>query len=290
MKPFVIISDPGIDDLVALFLLKKLSQDMRHCLVATFGNAPLEATSVNAKQFISFIAPSWTYLKGARMPLSGRMERPWPDYFHGPDGVWGIHPDTDTKSVKVLQTHPKFTHLLSLGPMTDVCHRLQLGTVNQATVMGGAFRVSGNETEYAEANIAFDPDAAAKYFALCKNIGTKVIPLDVTQKVTWSLETVKQIPENSPQMVWIKKVLLTWFDVYSHDREEDFCLHDPLAVYLTFFPEKAIWTKNGVRVVTEGEKRGQTLLDQTQSSCEIAFSLHNSEAIARDIFAILFGQ
>lgn len=95
MNNYTIISDPGIDDLVALVLLYKLMPQAKNNLVSTFGNAPEEITSKNAKEFISFVAGSWSFIHGSKVQLNGAVERPWPDYFHGPDGVWGIHPKVD---------------------------------------------------------------------------------------------------------------------------------------------------------------------------------------------------
>jgi len=286
MKPYLIASDPGIDDMVALLLMAKLAPAEKHCLIASFGNAPITYTGANAREFISFAAPTWTYVEGSALPLNGTIEHPWPDYFHGSDGVWGVHPQASGAHVNTLRTYPSYDRLISLCPFTDANNMVQQGHVQSATVMGGAFTIPGNETEYAETNIAFDVDAAAHFFDTCKHV--RVVPLDVTRKVFWSIATVKRIPESSAQHIWIKRMLLTWFDRYDHAKEKDFNLHDPLAVYLTFFPEKAIWTKSGVSVVTAGKKRGQTILDTLAPACQVALDVPEAIQIAEEIFRLLF--
>lgn len=288
MKPFTITTDPGIDDLVALMLLAKLSFDQQHCLVSSFGNAPVGVTGRNAQEFISFVAPQWLYCQGASNPMNGKVEQPWPDYFHGADGVWGVHPKAVIEKVHHLKTFVKNGALISLSPMTDAYRILQSGCLTEATIMGGAFTIPGNETSHAETNIAFDVEAAAHFFYTCKGVNVRVVPLDMTRKVFWSLEMVEGIPEASSLSRWVKQMLLAWFNNYNHDKEKDFNLHDPLAVYLTFFPEKAKWISSGVRVITVGKKRGKTTLDAGNPLCEIAWELHDPASIATDIFRILF--
>lgn len=288
MKNFTVISDPGIDDLVALVILWKLFPQAGNSLITTFGNATEEITSRNGKEFISFVANSWGFVHGANLPLNGRVERPWPDYFHGLDGVWGIHPPVDTKSIQSLEKCPVNDDIISLAPMRDTLTLLQNKTGKNFAIMGGAFNIEGNETKYAETNIAFDPDSAADFFNSCKDTDVKVVPLDVTRKVFWDINTVKHIPENNNVNIWLKKLLLTWFDKYDHEREKSFNLHDPLAVYLLFNPREANWKKSGIKVITDGEQRGRTILSDDNPLCQIALDLDNPSRIAERMFNIVF--
>ena len=288
MKNYTVISDPGIDDLVSLFLLWKLFSLTSNSLITTFGNATEEITSRNGKEFISFIAISWQFVDGAKLPLSGKVERPWPDYFHGPDGVWGVHPTTDIKSIQSLEKYPTNKDIISLAPMRDTLTLLQNHTGKNFAVMGGAFNIEGNETKYAETNIAFDPDSAADFFKHCKNVDVKVVPLDVTRKVFWDIKTVKSIPESNNVNRWLKRLLLAWFDKYNHEREKNFNLHDPLAIYLLLNPKEAEWKKSGIKIITEGQQRGRTILSNENPICQIALDLNNPSEIAKQIFSIVF--
>jgi len=288
MKNFTIVSDPGIDDLVALLLLYKLSLNSTNTLVSTFGNAKEDITSINAKEFISFVAKNWNFIHGAAIPLNGVIERPWPDYFHGPDGTWGIHPEINKKSIVPLSKYPMNNDVISLGTLTSPLQLLQKTEAKAFIVMGGAFTIGGNETPYAETNIAFDPDAAHDFFKQITNQNVKVVPLDVTRKVYWSQEKIEQIPEKNRINTWLKTVLLAWFKNYNHDREKDFNLHDPLAVHLAFFPESAIWKRSGVDVITKGEKRGQTIFNNGNQKCDVAIDVISPENIAKEIYKIIF--
>ena len=288
MKKFTIVTDPGIDDIVALVLLHNLIPGVKNTLVSTFGNAPQAITSLNAKQFISFVANSWQFKDGSKLPMNGIIERPWPDYFHGPDGVWGIHPNADISKINSIKDYPNTQDGISLSPLTDTYKLYKKGRFSNLTIMGGAFNIQGNETKYAETNIAFDPDSAHHLFEELSNIKLKVVPLDVTRQVFWTIEQVIGIPETNQANMWLKKLLLAWFDKYNHDKEKDFNLHDPLAVYLTLFPDEAIWKTSGVEVVVSGEKRGQTVFKSANPNCEVAVGLVNPKATAISIFERAF--
>lgn len=289
MNDLTVISDPGIDDLIALALLNKLDTTRTICLVSSFGNGPEHITAQNAQEFISFVAPSWQFTHGSFLPKNGTVEHPWPTYFHGPDGVWGVHPVTDTSSIRPLTTYPQHDSVISLATLTDVSKLYQTHASTNITLMGGAFSVDGNETQYAETNIAFDPDAADKFFRqFSSDTLVRIVPLDVTQKVSWSFDQVLSIPESNSIHAWLKKLLITWFECYDHSKEKDFQLHDPLAVYLSVFPEKAIWYSRGVEVVLTGKQRGQTMFTDRNNACEIAVDLTSPNTISEDIFSFMF--
>ena len=288
MKNLTIITDPGIDDLVALVLLYKLSSKTSNCLVSTFGNAPEEITARNAKEFISFVAPHWQFMHGSSIPFNNKFEHPWPDYFHGPDGVWGVHPKVDISAISSLTSYPENENVISLATLTEVYKLQQKSKPKKITIMGGVFQEEGNETKYAETNIAFDADSACYFFSEVSQVQVKIIPLDVTRKVFWTKQEVNEIPEISNINIWLKKLLLTWFEKYSHQREKNFNLHDPLAIYLTHFPKVAKWVKNGISVLTEGSKRGQTVFNANNPVCEIALELVDPTTTSKKIYEMIF--
>src|SRR3989338_5278494 len=229
MKNITVISDPGIDDLVALALLHKLNTNAKNCLVSAFGNAPEKITAQNAKEYISFVSPRWQFMHGSSTPFNNKFEHPWPEYFHGPDGVWGIHPAADISGIDSLKVFPNNKGVISLAPLTDVNKILKDNRVNK-------------------------------------------------------------IPELNKLNIWIKELLLTWFDKYNHDREKDFNLHDPLAVYLSYFPKQAVWTKSGIEVIIKGKRRGQTILNEDKPVCSIALDLKNAAAVSEKIYDLIFAE
>ncbi len=286
-ETYMVVSDPGVDDVIALLLLSKLSPVQEHVLVSTFGNAPEEYTGQNAKEFISFAAPHWFFKSGPKNPIK-LLEHPWPSYFHGPDGICGIHPAVDVSGVKTQAEFGPAKSIISLGPMTGVCGMVRQEKIRNITIMGGAIHVPGNETSYAETNIAFDPDAAEYVFAHSGGMSISVVPLDVTKRVFWTKDEVARIPEDAAYAAWVKRMLLTWFESYGGKRESVFHLHDPLAIYSIHFPDSLEWVTSGIQVITSGAERGRTILSNANSPCRIALEVHNPSRIAQRIFEIIF--
>jgi inosine-uridine nucleoside N-ribohydrolase len=289
---YTIISDPGVDDILALLLLKKLSPASKNTLISTFGNVPEIYTAENAKEFIQNFALDWNFMSGSKSPLKP-LQHSWPTYFHGSDGIWNTHSEkflASKEKIEHLEKYPKNSQIISLGPTTDVFKLSQKIKIKNLTIMGGAFNVPGNETTYAETNIAFDPDATSKIFNSLRKTNIKIIPLDVTKKVFWNFKKIEKIPEFNESYKWVKNILLAWFENYGLKNNMPFDLHDPLAIYAMFFPDDLVWEKASVEIITEGEKRGQTKkIQNILGFCEIAIGLKKDAAkIADDIFDILF--
>ncbi len=287
MTRSTIVTDPGVDDIIALLLLSKLSPNTTHAVLATFGNVQREYTSKNAKEFIAGVAPHWEFILGSETPLKP-LEHPWASYFHGPDGVADSHLDTTTNAVKNLEVAPQNPDMFSVGPMTDVSKLYQQYRPKTLTIMGGAFWVKGNETAFAETNIAFDPDAAASVLADSHDVDVKILGLDVTKTVYWTRAMTDAIPETTAINLWVKNMLTNWWEHYGGKRETEFHLHDPLAIYSFFFPNEIEWLTSGVRVETIGERRGQTVLDSNNPPCNIAQRVPNAEYVAQRIYDLVF--
>lgn len=287
MKDITIISDPGVDDMVALVLLNKLARKQRKILVSTFGNHNADITGKNSEAFAAYMQDQWQYRSGAALPLNKTVERPYPDYFHGQDGLWNVQPPKAKRPAARTDT-PTTSDVISLGTLTEPYALLNTQTMKRLTIMGGTFAEPGNETAWTEFNIAMDVDAAKLFFEKCQDIDVKLVPMDATQKVTWSPEDIKRIPETDQTNRWLKRLLLAWFKNYKYAADKNFVLYDPLAVYLAFRPEVATWQRSGVEVIGTGEQRGRTILSDTNPPCDIAMDIIDPDKVARQIFDILF--
>ena len=286
-SPITVISDPGVDDLVALVLLEKLASKQNKVLISTFGNHTAEVTSKNSQAFAAYMQGRWEYRPGATLPYSQQVDRPIRDSVNGADGLWGVAPPKAKKPAILNDTLTR-NEVFSLGPLTETYRLLKEGLVERLLIMGGAFGGSGNETAYAEFNMALDADVARMLFENCQDIEVRLVPTDVTQHVTWSLADIQSIPETSQTNRWLKKLLLAWFANPRDDPGGDFVLYDPLAVYLAFAPDAASWVNEGVAVVDTGEQRGRTTFSSDNPPCTIAVEIADPKQVAAQIFDILF--
>lgn len=298
-EKLLVSTDPGIDDIIALALLAKLSPNAEHALLPCFGNGPVDIIANNAIEFIKFCAPNWLLAPNSQSPENGQIERPFPDYFHGPDGVWNIHikdsqyESNDVKYCGASENNSLNTYKagISLGTLSAFSYKhptfSELIKLDTLSVMGGVFNEPGNETDYSETNIAFDPVGANSYFAQPYE-NTLVTPLDVTRRVSWDFEKVEAIEVKDANSWWLKNAMLAWFENYNHEREDTLCLHDPLAIWLLFNQDDAVWENSGVRVVLEGDERGQTVFDSSRPQCKVAMQLKDAKKIEEKIWHTIF--
>lgn len=281
-----VITDPGVDDLIALTLLSKLYPE--DCsLISSFGNVSHEYTSLNTKEFLSFAVPQWLYYSGASQSLAQKQNTPWAENYHGKDGTWGVHPQSNIDNVKEVHKIPFCDSIVSLGPLTDLAELIN-PSIKSVTIMGGAFNVKGNETAFSEFNIASDPHSAKLFFETVNSGDIKVVPLDATSKVKWTKDQIFSIKEKNEIGSWLKQLLLAWFENYKQGESEYFELYDPLTIYLHFYPEYAVWKTDGISIVAEGDEIGRTIISQKTYPCKIAIDILNPETVSQKIYNLLF--
>jgi purine nucleosidase len=136
--------------------------------------------------------------------------------------------------VRSAREHAGELNLLAVGPLTNLAHALELdpdlpSLVKNLTIMGGAVWVPGNITEYAEANIANDPEAAQAVFAAGWPI--TLVPLDVTLQDSIGVDEQQMLAERGTAFhTALAEMLDTYLDFYQlFFGERRAALHDPLA-------------------------------------------------------------
>lgn len=144
--------------------------------------------------------------------------------------------------------------------------------------MGGAVRVSGNQTPRAEFNIYADPDAAAVIFNLTQisrastplgQMDVALVPLDVTSNHTltqesWRKVSSELVSKGSPLALFLDSVLGKTFEkMVQLCGTAIFGCHDPLTIYALLESETVEWeTGLDIRVETDGIwTRGETVFD-----------------------------
>ncbi len=134
--------------------------------------------------------------------------------------------------------------------------------------MGGAFLQRGNVTSHAEFNIHYDPEAAEKVFASRDDI--VVVPLDVTQKITLTMEHAREIRASVESDCRVANLIvdlcefMTKTSLSYRDTEgvRGFHVHDAATLAYLFYPETLLLRRARIRVETRGKwTRGQTVFD-----------------------------
>lgn len=286
MHKVIIDTDPGIDDAQAIaFAIAHPEIDLLG-LTTVFGNASVELTSRNAKIIAEqFGDADLPVAVGAADPLSiPRFSAP--DFVHGADGLGNVNYAATSMQfsslsaaefiVEQANAHPGELSLITIGPLTNIAHALDLdptlpSKVKQLIIMGGCVDEPGNVTPVAEANLINDPHAAD--IALAQEWPVHVIGLDVTLQVLLGDNDLQQLQEqagNAGKFLWDTSRF--YLDFYSARRqraagedkkvERGCAMHDASAVIYLVQPEAFGVESGPARVICDGVAMGQLALDR----------------------------
>lgn len=178
MRPFLIDTDAGSDDAVAVVMaLRQHDVDVR-AITTVAGNVPLGQALQNARYFVELCAADVPVYAGADRPLL--REYVSADWFHGADGLgdWGDRyvprraraaAGHAVDAIIDLARAIDDLTIVTLGPLTNLALALRKAPdiaerVDRCVIMGGAACTYGNVTPAAEYNIWCDPEAAQIVF------------------------------------------------------------------------------------------------------------------------------
>jgi inosine-uridine nucleoside N-ribohydrolase len=176
--------------------------------------------------------------------------------------------------VETIKSDPYDVTILCLGPLTGVARAFQrdpsiMEMVNKVVVVGGAVNCIGDVTATAEFNMHFDPSSASAVF---RSLTTKaLIPLEITNQVTFDLDLLNQIPpKHSRAGALLHPMLSHLFRSYRQERaQETIALQAAIGIAYLVEPMMFQSEEYGVEVEVLGElTRGATIVDRR------AFSTH----------------
>ena len=315
MKPVIIDTDPGIDDVAAL-LLALASPELEVVALSTiYGNASVDTCTANALTLLRLAGrKDIPVYKGVGKPLLRPANEGWASHIHGSDGLGaaaarleqacgplegsGVASETFVPSqekhaaqamVDIVMDRPGEVTILALGRMTNVALALALEptlaeAVREIVVMGGAVRVPGNVSQVATANLHEDPEAAAMLY----DSGAPIVQvgLDVCNQVTVSpaqLEAISQA--DSPATRLLSEATKFLREAYiSAGRvgpEEGVRYNDMPAVGYAVNPELFTAVPALVQIETRSDlTRGQTVADwnATKTNARVCLEV-NSPAL-----------
>lgn len=196
--------DPGIDDAVALALLLRWPSAQLVGVGSVSGNTDAVTAAHNAAGILAVSERTDVPVAIGRMhPLAGGFLGGFPNV-HGEGGLGGVAvPATEAKFldapaasllVRLAHEHRGRLRVVAIGPLSNLADALDLEPdlselVEDVVIMGGAYRVPGNVTPYAEANIWSDPEAADR--VLTSGLPITLVPLDVTMRMSSLSSTSK---------------------------------------------------------------------------------------------------
>ena len=278
-KKVIIDCDVGVDDALALILAFHSPELNVEAITGVSGNVPLDLVFENIQKVLCLIQPKNKPLiaKGADRPL--KRDPVYAFSFHGEKGLGRAKIDkketeewyrifsgkADELITTLARQDPNELTLIAVGPLTNVAIALQrdlegMKKLKEVVIMGGAVRVKGNVTPYAEFNIFVDPLAAKIVFE--SGLPITLVPLDVTHQVYLTSRVMEEKVEPLNHFFSQFVVEATQYNSYSQlfvKNSDVFHLHDPLAVGVAIERDLAGTESLSIQVQTgEGEYCGQT--------------------------------
>lgn len=281
--PLILDVDTGVDDALALLYAVASKEVELIGVTCVSGNVPLEMVTRNTLAVLEAAGRGDVEVAaGADAPL---VEEPQPAFeVHGPEGLGkAVVPEprgTPSRRgaaqllVEEAGRRPGEILFVSTGPLTNVALALREeprlpDLWGGYALMAGAFAGTGNTLPRSEANVWFDPEAAAEVFAAFSGHepAPLAIGLDVTERVVLSRAGLDRIVAPAPGSGLgrlIADAATFYIDFQTGTRPDvDGCfLHDPLAVAAAIDPELVTTMPAHVEVELEGRHtRGETVAD-----------------------------
>ena len=307
-RKVIIDCDPGIDDAVALAMALFDPRLEVLAVTATAGTIDAGPATANVEAIIEQLDPPKYPRIGVASPCPVAPVVVDDAELHGRDGLAGCNFEPSGRQNRhssekiiseVLRQYPNEVSLICLGPLTNIARAFQRepgleSLVDRVVISGGAISHPGNVTPVAESNVYYDPNSAR---SVISSATTKsLVPLDVTEAVSFSLELIEQLPANYTRAgQFLHKILPFAFRAY-HQRmgRETIPLYDPVALLAVLEPDIFRWEDMAIDVETRGElTRGETVCDQRQHrqrtfNAEVARSIDEDEAIDQIVRGIRY--
>lgn len=279
---YIIDVDTGIDDALSILYLLDKIKGSKHTLLGitcVYGNVDVKQATQNT----SWLLERWNYLDipivyGASHSLKNETYQQGygARRLHGENGIGDIFytpltiPAQPMNAcdflIKAAKQYGADLCIIASGPLTNIAQAIMkaplvMKTIHQLVFMGGAYRVSGNITPYAEANIYHDPLAAS--IVLQSAVPATMIGLDVTMKVRLSreiIETWNHKDQNANDLYQLCDYYLCAYEIMS-PASQGCVLHDPIAVAVACCPDFVCTKEVALNVVLTGEQTGRIIED-----------------------------
>ena len=268
--PVIIDTDPGIDDMLALYLsLYSPELDVRGISVS-YGNTVVENAYRNAVEILRRAGKRARLAVGARRPLVRPLVVA--DETHGASGLGyaavppaGVILDFVRPLERLLAEQADPVTLVTLGPLTSLALALRRDAdlvrakVARHIAMVGTLTAKGNTTPVSEFNAWCDPEALQT--VLRAELPTELVGLDVTRQFVLDASDVARLGRiGVPLARWMHEALRFYVEFHQrHEGLEGCVVNDVLPIAALIQPETVTFKPMRIAVhLADDERRGRT--------------------------------
>ena len=276
-RPFLIDTDVGSDDAVALIMALREPDVNVIAITTVSGNVPAKQAAINALVVNELCGVEVPVYLGAEKPLL----RPYVDatFFHGMDGLGDKNYPAPKQKIQtmhavdaIIETARQHSDLVlvTLGPLTNIALAISkapdiIPHIARCVVMGGAACTYGNVTPAAEYNIWVDPDAARIVFL--SGLPVEMVGWEFCQgEFVLSMDEIADVRSlNTPLADFTIDCNEVAIQAYKTQTGEDgMSLPDPVAMAIALDPTIATKTsKHFIEVEIHSDlTRGMTVVDK----------------------------
>ena len=275
-RKVIIDCDMGIDDAIAICMALFDPRLEVLAITATEGCVNAHQANHNLQAIISELDPD----RYPRLGMASECENAPAvntNFLFGEDGLGNSsfavsqrqHALMSPKLISdTVRAHPDKVSILCLGPLTNVAKAFQrdpslIGIVDQIVMTGGSTSGRGNITAAAEFNFYFDPLSARE---VLNSRATKLLlPLEITEQVSFGLGMIDELPQNSSRMGYFLRQILPYaFRAYRQQLgRESIFLNDAIGALALLEPQLLEFESFAGDIETQGElTRGTLVLDR----------------------------
>lgn len=273
--PLFLDCDTGVDDALALAYLLDVPHVDLVGIGTVSGNTDAATAAVNTAALLAMVGRTVPVAVGAHDPIGGTYGGGAP-HVHGANGIGGVDlppgvAAADDPAAELLlrlaREHadgPRRLDVLAIGPLTNLAVALEAEPrlpelVGTLTIMGGAAWDRGNVSDFAEANVHNDAEAARR--VLGAGFDLVLVPLDVTRQHRFDdTDADRFTAAGDPLRVALGTMLRRYIDFYeSVDHVRRAPLHDPLAAAIAAGEVEPAVRTTALDVVVGGPEHGRTV-------------------------------
>ena len=263
----ILDTDPGIDDALALILLKAMPEVSLQAITVTHGNTTVEKCTTNALKLVELLGlTDVPVAMGATEPLVKNLSIA--EETHGDTGLGhAVLPEPQTKIsstnaanliIEIVNANPGEITILCIGPVTNLALALLKDPslrkkIKNVVSMAGSIHYPGNATPSSEYNVFCDPES---YDILLRSgIDLTIVPLDVTYQCLFTKSHVERLSDAREDIrTFIDRSTAFYMEFHAEYQGIQGCaINDPLAAALLVNPDLVSYRDYYVDIELRGE-------------------------------------
>ena len=295
---YIIDTDPGIDDAIAILMAHKYNLDVIGYTIAT-GNIDVTKAEANIKTILDVLETNAKVYKGVRENLCDYKSA---EYVHGIDGLgYTVFPKSLRKTEKmsaddfIIKSSKKYGDNLTivcLGALTNLANAIRkdksiVKRIKHVVIMGATY-APDSEKEYYEFNISVDPESAKLVF----NAGfsdVKVITHEIGVKSFVEKDYVENLRNSEDKISRFLSMIAGKYIEFSYEHYGTVGLGTPdPSTIASIIDDKMIkYLPCKIDIVLDGERRGAsdvTILDKSNIMIAYDFDLERFRKIFKEAF------